>query len=121
MIGRLGEVILYVEDMKKQIAFYRGVLGLSVIEPTGDFDPENAYWVLFDSGACRLALHGGGQRRFGEDAPKFVFFVDDIHATRAALLDAGVPAGDVRSPAPGVAVVDCTDPEGNVFSIEMHE
>jgi len=118
MIGPLSEVIVYVEDMARQLAFYRDVLGLRVIEPAGRFDPGEAYWVLLDSGPCRLALHGGGKRRFGEDAPKFVFFVEDIHAARAALKQAGVSVSEVRSPVAGVSVVDCTDPEGNAFSLE---
>lgn len=121
MMGQLGEIILYVEDMQKAVAFYRGVLGLEVIEPAGEFDSSEPYWVLFDTGACKLALHGGGRRRIGEDSPKFVFLVDDIRKARAALLDAGVPIGDLRSPAPGVEVTDCRDPEGHVFSIESRE
>ncbi len=118
MVGRLGEIIVYVEDMRKQVMFYRDVLRLLVLEPPGEFDAADAYWVLFDSGPCRLALHGGGRRRFGEDAPKFVFLVEDVQATRAALEAAGVSVGPIRFPAAGVAVVDCSDPEGNAFSIE---
>jgi catechol 2,3-dioxygenase-like lactoylglutathione lyase family enzyme len=118
MIGKLGEVILYVEDMAKQVAFYRDVLGFRVIDPA-DTNPCDAFWVLFDTGSCQLALHGGGERRFGEDAPKFVFMVDDIQAARAELLAKGVAAGDVFSPVPNVSVVNCTDPEGNRFSLEM--
>jgi catechol 2,3-dioxygenase-like lactoylglutathione lyase family enzyme len=121
MLGQLGEVIVYVEDMAAQVAFYRDVLGLSVIVPEGAFDAAAVYWVLFDTGDCKLALHGGGRRRFGEDAPKFVFFVDDIQAARKKLLAAGVPTGEIRSPAPGIEVADSKDPEGNAFSIEMHE
>jgi catechol 2,3-dioxygenase-like lactoylglutathione lyase family enzyme len=118
MIGKLGELILYVADMKQQVTFYRDVLGLRVIDPSGGQDLAEAYWVLFDTGACHLALHGGGKRRFGQDAPKFVFFVDDIEAARTHLLKAGVSVSEARSPAPGITVVDCKDPEGNVFSIE---
>ncbi|MGE3315061.1 MAG: VOC family protein [Planctomycetaceae bacterium] len=120
MIGTLGEVILYVEDMPKQVRFYRDVLGLKVIDPA-DSDPGDAYWVLLDCGACQLALHGGGERRFGEDAPKIVFMVDDIQAARDELVRKGVPAGDTFSPAPGVSVVNCTDPEGNKFSLEKRD
>ena len=118
MIGRLGEIIVYVKDMAKQVAFYRDVLGLRIVEPTDVGDYDDAYWVVFDTGACRLALHGGGGKRFGEDAPKFVFFVEDIKVARSKLMSAGVAVGEVRSPTPGVSVVDCTDPEGNAFSIE---
>lgn len=118
VIGTLGEIILYVEEMGNQIEFYRDVLGLSVLEPAAKEKLADADWVLLDSGACRLALHRGGRRRFGADAPKFVFLVDDIEAARAHLVAHGVDAADPFSPAPGVQVVNCTDPEGNRFSLE---
>ncbi len=121
MIGNLSELILYVEDMNRQLRFYRDTLGFRVIEPTEDADVDSAYWILLDTGSCKLALHGGGKRRFGNDAPKFVFAVHDIQAARTQLASAGVKVGDVRSPANGVLVVDASDPEGNVFSLEQRE
>lgn len=117
MIGKLGEIIRYVENMAKQVAFYRDVLGFRVIDPA-DTNPCDAFWVLFDTGSCQLALHGGGARRFGEDAPKFVFMVEDIESARAALFGKGVAVDEVFSPIPGVSVVNCTDPEENRFSLE---
>ena len=74
-----------------------------------------------DSGACTLALHAGGQRRQGADAPKIVFRVPDLAAARKALLVRGVLMGEMRSPAPGIQVCDGVDPEGHRFSIEAHE
>ena len=121
MIGDLGEVIIYVENMQLQLHFYRDTLGLRVIEPPDGDVLDDPYWVLFDTGSCKLALHGGGKRRFGDDAPKFVFSVDDIEAARAHLVSAGTQIGEVRSPAQGVLVVDALDPEGNVFSLEHRE
>jgi predicted enzyme related to lactoylglutathione lyase len=121
MIGSLNEIILYVEDMAKQVAFYRDRLGFAVIEPAASDDWSQEYWVLLDTGPCKLALHGGGQRRLGEDAPKFVFAVEAIEAARAQLTSAGVKFGEVRSPAPGIFVADAWDPEGNVFSLEQRE
>ena len=121
MIGNLGELILYVEDMSAQVVFYRDILGLRVVEPTDTDQFEEAYWVLFDAGGCKLALHGGGKRRFGEDAPKFVFYVEDIEAARSHLVSAGIQVGDTRSPAQGVYVVDAVDPEGNLFSLEQRQ
>jgi hypothetical protein len=75
-------------------------------------------WVTFDTGVCTLALHGGGKRDFGPDAPKFVFEVEKIEEVRQVLLDRGVPMGPLRGAAPGVWVCDGQDPEGNNFSIE---
>jgi catechol 2,3-dioxygenase-like lactoylglutathione lyase family enzyme len=112
------EVILYVQDMGSQVSFYRDTLGLQVKEPQDVQDWGDQYWVELDTGACTLALHGGGQRRFGLDAPKIVFRVADVPRVRAELLQQGVPMGDLRSPAPGVQVCDGQDPEGNKFSIE---
>ncbi|QDG51781.1 hypothetical protein FIV42_13805 [Persicimonas caeni] len=117
-LGPLSEIILYVEDMESQVAFYRDVLGLAVTYPAECDSYADQHWVTFDTGACSLALHGGGSQSQGKDAPKFVFDVDDIAEARQELLDHGVRVGEVRSPAPGVDVVDARDPEGNAFSIE---
>ena len=116
--GELMEVILYVQDMGAQVSFYRDLLGLKVKEPPGQDDWADVHWVEMETGACTLALHAGGQRRLGDDAPKIVFHVADVPAARQALLRRGVPMGEIRSPAPGVQVADGADPEGNRFSIE---
>jgi catechol 2,3-dioxygenase-like lactoylglutathione lyase family enzyme len=112
------EVILYVQDMAAQVGFYQDILGLAILEPKDVKDFADVYWVEMDTGACRLALHGGGKRCLGEDAPKVVFRVADVPAARRRLLEQGVPMGEMRSPAPGVRVCDGRDPEGNRFSIE---
>jgi catechol 2,3-dioxygenase-like lactoylglutathione lyase family enzyme len=120
IVGELMEVILYIEDMNAQVSFYRDVLGLQVAEPADSQDYEGVFWVTLATGACTLALHAGGKRRLGEDAPKIVFRVADVPGAREKLLRRGVPMGAVRSPAPGVQVCDGLDPEGNKFSIESH-
>ena len=117
-LGELMEVILYVEDMSAQVTFYRDSLGLRVKEPEGVQDYSKVFWVELETGTCTLALHGGGQGRQGEDAPKIVFRVADVPASRDELQQRGVPMGEIRRPAPGVQVCDGRDPEGNRFSIE---
>jgi catechol 2,3-dioxygenase-like lactoylglutathione lyase family enzyme len=112
------EVIVYVQDMGKQVAFYRDALGLKVTFPQGVTDFKDQFWVTFDTGISVLALHAGSKGRLGEDSPKFVFRVADIQAARAELLKRGVLMGEVRTPAPGISVCDGKDPEGNAFSIE---
>ena len=116
--GELMEVILYVQDMGAQVSFYRDTLGLRVREPQGESDWTGVHWVELNTGSCTLALHAGGQRRLGNDAPKIVFRVSDVPAVRQELVQRGVSMGEVRSPAPGVQVSDAVDPEGNKFSIE---
>lgn len=119
MVEGLIEVILYVEDMGKQVRFYRDLLGLPVRYPAGKADLSAEGWVTLGTGDCVLALHAGGKRRLGQDTPKIVLRVKDVHAARAALLERGVALGEVRTPAPGVRVCDGSDPEGHPFSIEQ--
>lgn len=119
--GELMEVILYVQDMEAQVSFYRDVLGIPVKEPAAVQDFGEVCWVELDTGSCTLALHAGGKSRFGIDAPKVVFRVSDVEASRASLLQDGVLMGDVRSPGPGIHVCDGRDPEGNKFSIESRK
>ena len=118
LIGRLSEVILFVEDMGTQAAFYRDKLGLQVLHPSGIDDLSGQYWVSLDTGGCVLALHGGGKRRLGEDAPRLVFHVENVDRAREELVQRGVPMDPVRVIGPGVRVCDGRDPEGNKVSIQ---
>lgn len=118
MLKQISEVILYVADMDAQVRFYRDVMQLPIAFPADLEDYSQEFWVVFDTGVCKLALHGGGSKEFGKDAPKFVFDSDDVNSTRNYLIDQAVQVGDVREPAPGVMVFDGVDPEGNYFSVE---
>ena len=69
-IGPLHEIILYVSNMIAQVSFYRDTLGLEVSYPDNLGDGSEAFWVVFNTGQCSLALHGGGEKRIGDDAPK---------------------------------------------------
>ncbi len=118
MIKNLSEIIIYVQDMDAQVKFYRDVLNIPIDHPRDLDSYRGEQWVVFQAGSCKLALHSGGKKRFGRDAPKFVFDVEDIRATRELLSLKGVKLGKIRIPAPGVEVVDAEDPEGNLFSLE---
>lgn len=118
MVGDLMEVILYVGDMAEAVAFYRDRLGLRVAYPQSD-DYKSEYWVVLETGSCRLCLHGGGEGRQGPDAAKVVFRVPEIQAARAQLTARGVTLSEMRTPSPGVLVCDGIDPAGNRFSIEQ--
>ena len=65
-MGTLIEVILFVQDMNRQVAFYRDVMGLSVSYPAGLLDYSDQHWVTLNTGSCTLCLHSGGQGRVGE-------------------------------------------------------
>jgi predicted enzyme related to lactoylglutathione lyase len=113
---QLIEVILYVQDMARQVQFYRDVLGLPVTEPRGVTNFSGEFWVVLDADQFRLVLHGGGQGRLGADTPNLGFRVEDIHAARTHLLQRNVAVGEIRQPVPTSWVIDATDPEGNRLS-----
>lgn len=118
IVGNLHEIIIYVQDMQKQVAFYRDKLELDISYPGKLDDYSDQIWVTFRTGGCTLALHGGSKIDFGKDAPKFIFRVDDIEASRTLLINNGVPMGEILEVAPGIKVCNATDPEGNKFAIE---
>jgi predicted enzyme related to lactoylglutathione lyase len=121
LINNLFRVILYVQDMEAQVRFYRDMLGLSVRFPADLDDYSDQFWVEFETGGCTLVLHGGGEKRLGQDAPTLSFQVDDAEVARQTLVAKGVKVGEVRSPVPGAHVVDGFDPEGNRFSLDAHD
>lgn len=119
VLAGLAEVILYVQDMGASVRFYRNQLGLRVIEP-GDLDDYSGEsWVVFDTGAAKLALHAGSERRLGEDTPMIGFAVADIAAARQVLIERGVEVGEPFEAAPGVLVCHCHDPEGHPIALEQ--
>ena len=108
----LVEVIVYVRDMERAIAFYRDTLGLEL-----EFESPN--WSSFRTGACTFALHATERREPGLGEPDPTFSVTDPDAERERLAGAGVDVSEIREPAPGVRVFDAWDPEGNRFSLEF--
>lgn len=117
-IGSLFEIVLFVENMQAQLQFYRDVLGLDLSTPAEPDGNEEPKWVAFESGHCTLALHAGGQKRFGGDAPQFYFLVENIETARAELLGKGVSMSEIRHPNDCSSFCSGQDPEGNWFGVE---
>jgi methylmalonyl-CoA/ethylmalonyl-CoA epimerase len=78
-VDGLHQVAQKADDLDESIAFYRDVLGLHLI---ARFDPPGL--VFFDLGGTRLLLE--------QAAPPALLYlhVDDLDATYAALMEAGV-------------------------------
>ncbi|GAA5508024.1 VOC family protein [Novipirellula caenicola] len=117
LFGELGEIILYVQNMDAQFEFYHSLLGFPVVYQDNE-SVQACSWILLDTGACKLALHSGGQRCLGKDAPKIVFFVHDLKCAYDKLRENGVDVCDIFSPAPNTFVANTFDPEGNSVSFE---
>ena len=112
----LMEIILYVQDMRQAVWFYRDVLGLAIRYPRDPHDYADEMWVEFETGDCILALHGGAQEIPG-DKHEIVFKVEDIEKTRGAILKAGIEIGEIRILEDGAPIAEGVDPAGHRFAI----
>ena len=114
---QFSQIILYVEDMAKEVHFYRYLLGLSIQYPKSQTDYAAEMWVEFDTGSCTLALHGG-ETEPPDDKHELIFTVDDIETARQALMDAGITMSAIRPLETGHLIAAGYDPEGHGFSIK---
>jgi len=119
--NELSKVILYVQDMNRQVSFYHDILGFAVKQPVGVKDFRDFYSVELDTGSCILILHTGRKGVPGEDSPRLVFHVENIYGTRYDLIEQDVAMAEIHSPTTGVQQCDGKDPEGNIFVIESRD
>jgi len=118
---KLGQVMVFVKDVARMRGFYRDALGLALVEDRPD-------WVRFDAGGPLFALHEipaayaaniaitDPPRTRSETPIKYTFFVSEIAAARARVVEHGGQAGELRMIGEH-ASCDCIDPEGNVFQL----
>ena len=114
---QLAQALLFVKDMSRMRRFYEGVLGLATLS----VDPG---FVRLDAGGCVLALHTLPDEPDVSEPPipredswiKLGFHVEDVAATRATLVAAGVTMREVHT-WQSISFCDGVDPEGNVFQI----
>ncbi len=120
MVVELKEVILNVQDINTQVAFYQGVLGLRVIEPQGMKDFREFYTVKLQTTSCMLILQNASADKHEphENQPRLVFRIPDMEATRKKLLERGMDVVEVQSPGQGVWTCEGRDPEGHPFTLE---
>lgn len=113
----LTRLIIYVQDMETQVAFYRDVLDMTVQFPAGLNTYHNQPWVEFATGQCSLVLHINRDRRSTKDQSKLAFSVENIHTAHQLLIERGANLSEIRDRVDGFKVADGFDPEGNPFCI----
>ena len=95
MITHIGTAMMYVSDQEESLAFYRDVLGFSVV--TDQDMGGGARWleVAPPDGSTTIALHDAAAdgKRPGEGA-YLTFSCDDVAATVAQLRDKGAAVSD---------------------------
>ena len=101
----LIEIILYVNDMNAQVAFYRAAFGLDVAYPAGLSDYSNEFWVTLNTGPCVLALHGGGQKLIRSNGERCNESVNRRRVITAARFESQIKIE--QPPVDGLELSDC--------------
>lgn len=116
MIKELSFVAYYVRDIKGARDFYGGVLGLR----PGELSNEG--WIEFDLGNTTFAIDATGEELgiLPGTSSGAAFEVDDIHAMRQRLTDAGTAVSDIYDFPPCRAFF-ASDPDGNRFTIHQRK
>jgi catechol-2,3-dioxygenase len=121
-ITRLNHVVLYVRDAPRAVAFYRDVLGFSVVESMGDsafFLRANGSDNHHDLGLFGIGPSAPGPTR-GERVGMYhaaweVATIADLARARAALGQAGALVGE--SDHGNSLSLYAQDPDGNEFEV----
>lgn len=113
-IGQVDHVWVWTRDMDSAVAFYRDVLGLTLVQRFGN------EWSEFDAGAIRIGLHGAGEAAEVPHAGTIVFRVDELDPAKLSLGDRGVVFDPHEGEVAGVGrYVSFADPDGN--SLQLFE
>lgn len=78
-LDRIGQISIVVGDVERAVAYYRDVLGMTLLFRAG---PTLAF---FDCGGVRLMLGPASEPRFDHPASILYYQVDDIGAAFATL------------------------------------
>jgi catechol 2,3-dioxygenase-like lactoylglutathione lyase family enzyme len=123
---RLAEIVLLVDDMERSVAFYRDLLGLSVISPTGSLAtflrvgaaaegvPQQIVLVQRPAGAPARAAS-----KLGRDVHHIGLEIEpsSFEAERRRLAGAGLEVRGGQHPFLPVEAFYIDDPDGNEIEI----
>jgi catechol 2,3-dioxygenase-like lactoylglutathione lyase family enzyme len=105
VLGPLDHVYYWTRDMDRAVAFYRDVVGLSLVRRDGD------QWAELDAGPVRFALHRG------DDQPPasgtVVFKVDELDEARWTLESRGAVFDSHVGEVGFARFATFRDPDGN--------
>jgi len=115
---KLELIVLPVSDVDRAKAFYAEQLGFEA-EHDHRVSAEIRFVQLTPPGsACSIAFGNGLTKAAPGSSQGTQMVVEDIHATRAQLLERGVAVSEVESFAWG-SFVFFSDPDGNGWSVQQ--
>ena len=112
-ITKLGQIAINVQDLPRATAFYRDVLGLSLLFSTGAL-------TFFDCAGIRLMLGKAEKPEFDHPSSILYFTVPDIRAAYARMKSAGTTFVDephliAKMPDHDLWMTFFRDPEGKLL------
>ena len=118
MRTRMSQIIIYVSDMERSVAFYRDLLGLTVLS-------ESKEWSVIAAGEFHLALRWSsrndevqGERVVTTGNAELVFEVGDIDkAAKEIQQKGGAVDGPQRMEGLNVRVAFLRDPDGMAIQL----
>jgi catechol 2,3-dioxygenase-like lactoylglutathione lyase family enzyme len=113
LIKAVDTVMLFVEDIDAQLAWYQATLELPLRFRHGD-------WAVFDVGPIQLAMHGGAEfgARVSTQRAIVSLEVDDYAAAKQTLEGRGV-AFHFENETPNARFGTFRDPEGTEIQISQ--
>ena len=123
--GRLNAVIVEVSDLAASARFYRDLLGLQ-LHTGGDNEAGDDRWISGDHAALSWSdgayLHFSLYQSKGEvtRSAQLGFSCDDLAATHARLVAAGVPVIHPPRPEPWGYTARYRDPDGNTVGLTQN-
>lgn len=114
MFDRFSHVMLYVNDIQRALAFYKGTLGFAA-----NFESPHYASLWHDAMKCRLDLHASeANSRDVGFGPMPYFAARDFDGALARLKAAGVKVGQPRREGDSPRFVTFWDSEGNALGLE---
>jgi len=111
---RIGYVTVGVRDLERSLAFYRDVLGFSLMYSAPEFS-----YASFDVGGIRFAIAASADDSFSGRHTGIGLMVADVDASHADLAAKGVGFTMEPSKQPwGGYMAMFADPDGNTFYLD---
>ena len=118
MQGRITQIMIYVADMQRSIAFYRDIMGLTLTS-------ESEQWSEFDAGDFTMALHWtnvrsdiSGEVGVPAGRAEITFQVDDLDGACAEIAQrGGAIDGPKEMEGLDIRVAYLRDPDGMAIQL----
>lgn len=122
MINKLGQVILYIEDLNRSKVFWTEKLGFHVVDEELDTNEIPRIEISPEKNGTSIVLIDKNfvaemDPEMNLDTPSLMFFADDLDQLYADFSDKGITLGKLVERAPGKRVFNFSDDEDNYFAV----